>query len=56
MIQPDQSELTFYLNAYQDSHLIPDCLIQLKKVYPHSRLIIRADGDPDPQLPEIAQA
>lgn len=52
---PQASELTFFLNVYQDSQLLPTCLAQLRRVYPQSRLIIRSDGDSDPSLPLIAE-
>ncbi len=54
-MKPTQTDLTFYLNVYNDVDLLPECLTQFRKVYPQSRLILRADGDPNQAIAEIAQ-
>ncbi|MCB9434918.1 MAG: hypothetical protein H6668_23400 [Ardenticatenaceae bacterium] len=53
-IIPKDSQLTFYLNVYQDVALLNECLKQLRQVYPTSRLIIRSDGDDDPAIANVA--
>ena len=55
MIDPKQTDLTFYLNTYYDCELLEICLQQLRKVYPKSHIIIRSDGDPDQSIPVIAR-
>ena len=54
-MKPAQTDLTFYLNVYYDVDLLLECLTQFRTVYPQSRLILRADGDPNPAIAEIAQ-
>ena len=54
-MKPAKTDLSFYLNVYHDVDLLPECLTQFRKVYPQSRLILRADGDPNPAIAEIAQ-
>lgn len=49
------TDLTFYLNVYQDVDLLDGCLNQLRKVYPESRLIMRSDGDPNPAISDMAK-
>jgi len=53
--QLTQTDLTFYLNVYHDLDLLPDCLDQLRTVYPQSHVIIRSDGDSDPDIATIAR-
>lgn len=50
----DPATFTFYLNVYQDVSLLPACLSQLRSVYPQSRLILRSDGDPNPEIEILA--
>jgi hypothetical protein len=55
MMKPAQTDITFYLNVYYDVELLQKCLTQLRRVYPQSRLILRADGDPNPDIAKIAE-
>lgn len=48
-------DLTFFALTYKNYDATAECLRDLRKHYPASRVIIRSDGDPDPRLPILAQ-
>ena len=48
-------DLTFFALVYQDYDATADCLRDLRKHYPASRVILRADGDPDPRFRLLAE-
>jgi len=52
-MSPLPTDLTFYLNAYQDVELLKVCLEQLRRVYPDSAVIVRSDGDDDPKIAQV---
>lgn len=54
-MKPNPTDITFYLNVYRDRDLLSDCLTQLRQVYPQSRVIMRSDGDQDPEIAAIAR-
>ena len=47
-------DLTFFSLTYKDYDAAAECLADLRKHYPRSRVILRSDGDPDPRLPILA--
>lgn len=47
-------DLTFFALTYEDHDATAQCLADLRKHYPGSRVILRSDGDPDPRLPILA--
>ena len=47
-------DLTFFAMVYQNYAATADCLRDLRKHYPASRVILRSDGDPDPRFPVLA--
>jgi hypothetical protein len=49
-------ELTFFALVYRDYDAMADCLIDLRKHYPGSRVILRSDGDRDPRLSLLARS
>lgn len=55
MLTPQDTNLTFYVNVYYDLDLLQICLEQLRNVYRHARLILRSDGDPNPEIATVAQ-
>ncbi len=48
-------DLTFFALAYKDYDAAAECLADLRKHYPRSRVILRSDGDTDPRLPTLAE-
>lgn len=48
-------DLTFFALTYKDYDATAECLTDLRKHYPGSRVILRSDGDPDPRLPILAK-
>lgn len=48
-------DLTFFALTYKNYEATAECLEDLRKHYPASRVIIRSDGDPDPRLPILAR-
>lgn len=48
-------DLTFFALTYKNYDATAECLADLRKHYPESRVILRSDGDPDPRLPIIAK-
>lgn len=49
-------DLTFFALTHKDYEATVDCLRDLRKHYPASRVILRSDGDPDPRLPVLARS
>ena len=49
------ADLTFFALVYKDYEATAECLQDLRKHYPTSRVILRSDGDPDPRFPILAQ-
>jgi len=49
-------ELTFFALVYRDCDAMADCLRDLRKHYPASRVILRSDGDHDPRLSLLARS
>jgi hypothetical protein len=49
-------DLTFFALTYKDYEITVDCLRDLRKHYPASRVILRSDGDLDPRLPVLARS
>lgn len=47
-------DLTFFLNTYHDHEWTDRCLAALRRHYPQVRVIVRADGDPDPRNAQLA--
>jgi hypothetical protein len=47
-------DLTFFSLTYNDLEATVDCLLDLRKHYPESRVILRSDGDPNPGLSSLA--
>ena len=47
-------DLTFFALTYHDYNATAQCLADLRKHYPQSRVILRSDGDPDSRLPLLA--
>ena len=47
-------DLTFFALTYNDLEATVDCLRDLRKHYPESRVILRSDGDPNPGLSSLA--
>lgn len=48
-------DLTFFALTYKNHDAAAECLADLRKHYPASRVILRSDGDPDPRLPILAE-
>ena len=48
-------DLTFFALLYKNYDATAECLADLRKHYPRSRVILRSDGDPDPRFPILAQ-
>jgi hypothetical protein len=48
-------DLTFFALTYKNYEATAECLMDLRKHYPVSRVILRSDGDKDPQLPILAK-
>jgi hypothetical protein len=48
-------DLTFFAMIYKNYNATAQCLADLRKHYPASRVILRSDGDPDPRFPILAQ-
>jgi hypothetical protein len=48
-------DLTFFALVYKDYDATEECLRDLRKHYPLSRVILRSDGDPDPRFPILAE-
>jgi hypothetical protein len=48
-------DLTFFLLVYKNYEATAECLADLRKHYPRSRVILRSDGDPDPRFPILAK-
>src|SRR5947207_3437638 len=47
-------DLTFFALTYHDYDATAECLADLRKHYPGSRVILRSDGDPDSRFPTLA--
>lgn len=47
--------LTFFALIYKDYEATAECLADLRKHYPGSRVILRSDGDTNPRLPILAR-
>ena len=47
--------LTFFAQIYKDYDATAECLTDLRKHYPASRVILRSDGDSDSRLPTLAE-
>ena len=48
-------DLTFFALIYKNYDATAECLADLRKHYPRSRVILRSDGDPDPRFPILAK-
>ena len=48
-------DLTFFSLVYKDYDAASDCLRDLRKQFPTSRVILRSDGDRDPRFALLAQ-
>jgi hypothetical protein len=48
-------DLTFFALVYKNYEATAECLRDLRKHYPSSRVILRSDGDPDPRFPILAK-
>jgi hypothetical protein len=48
-------DLTFFALTYKDYDAAAECLADLRKHYPGSRVILRSDGDLDHRLPTLAR-
>jgi hypothetical protein len=48
-------DLTFFALLYKNYERTAECLTDLRKHYPRSRVILRSDGDADPRFPILAQ-
>lgn len=48
-------DITFFALTYKDYDATAECLSDLRKHYPTSRVILRSDGDPDPRFPILAE-
>ena len=48
-------DLTFFLLVFRDYDATSECLRDLRRHYPASRVILRSDGDPDPRFPILAR-
>jgi hypothetical protein len=48
-------DLTFFALTYKNYDATAECLADLRKHYPSSRVILRSDGDPDPRFPILAR-
>jgi hypothetical protein len=48
-------DLTFFAQVYKDYDATAECLRDLRKHYPASRVVLRSDGDSDPRLPTLAE-
>lgn len=49
------ADLTFFVQVHHDAEPLAWMLGHLRTHYPQARVIVRADGDDDPQLPGIAR-
>jgi len=47
-------DLCFFSLTYNDYEATVDCLRDLRKHYPGSRVVLRSDGDPNPRFPLLA--
>jgi hypothetical protein len=48
-------DLTFFALIYKNYDATAECLTDLRKHYPGSRVILRSDGDPDRRFPILAK-
>jgi hypothetical protein len=48
-------DLTFFALTYKNYNAAAECLADLRKHFPASRVILRSDGDPDSRLAILAQ-
>jgi hypothetical protein len=48
-------DLTFFALTYKNYEATAECLTDLRKHYPGSRVILRSDGDPDRRFPILAK-
>ena len=48
-------DLTFFALVFQNYDATAECLTDLRRHYPASRVILRSDGDPDPRFPILAR-
>lgn len=48
-------DLTFFALIYKNYDTTTECLRDLRKHYPASRVILRSDGDPDPRFAILAK-
>ncbi|MDT4968323.1 MAG: hypothetical protein QOJ64_3060, partial [Acidobacteriota bacterium] len=48
-------DLTFFALVYKNYDATAECLLDLRRHYPSSRVILRSDGDPDPRFPILAR-
>lgn len=50
----EDADLTFFALVYRDYGDAVECLRDLRRHYPTSRVVLRSDGDPDPRFPALA--
>jgi hypothetical protein len=48
-------DLTFFALTYKNYEATAECLLDLRKHYPSTRVILRSDGDTNPQLSILAE-
>ncbi|HJP93668.1 MAG TPA: hypothetical protein VJ875_17040 [Pyrinomonadaceae bacterium] len=48
-------DLTFFALTYKNYDATAECLVDLRKHYSRSRVILRSDGDPDTRFPILAK-
>jgi hypothetical protein len=48
-------DLTFFALAYEDYEDAAQCLADLRRHYPRSRVVLRSDGDDDPRFRPLAE-
>ncbi len=56
MSNTDDDDLTFFALTYKNYDAAAECLRDLRKHYPVSRVILRSDGDQDARLPILAES
>ncbi|MCB0403526.1 MAG: hypothetical protein KDD51_01985 [Bdellovibrionales bacterium] len=48
------TNITWHIQVYKDQQQLPTCLTALRRHYPKSRLFLISDGDPNPEIEQIA--
>jgi len=55
LINYRDEDLTFFAQVYNNYDAAAECLGDLRKHYPASRVVLRSDGDSDPRFPILAE-